>query len=103
MDGLVDEVPDVVGFVAGERTRGIANHQAQQHVFLTGLHARGGYHQEGVMNDLWAVTVDVVSVAFLIWVASGLYIWWQLRSTRRWGMLAIGGGFVTMIFFVLVL
>jgi hypothetical protein len=59
---------------------------------LTGMHARGGYRQDDFLNDAWAVTVDVVSFGFIVWIASGLIMWWQLRSARGWGWLALLGG-----------
>ncbi len=71
--------------------------------FFTGLHARGGFQQDAFLNDLWAVVVDIVCVGFLIWIASGIYMWWELRHTRLWGALALGGGIVSFLTFLLVL
>jgi hypothetical protein len=28
----------------------------------------------------------------IFWVASGLWLWWELKVTRRWGAVSIGGG-----------
>jgi hypothetical protein len=60
--------------------------------FLSGLHTRGGYDMDGVWDSVWAVFVDVVSVALILWIASGVYMWWGLPSTRRWGWIALGAG-----------
>ncbi len=60
--------------------------------FLTGMHARGGFQYEPLLNDLWAVLVDIVSLAMLGWVGTGLYLWWKRRPTRNWGWLAIVSG-----------
>jgi hypothetical protein len=60
--------------------------------FLTGLHARGGFEQDSVLNDAWGVTVDVVCVAMILWIATGVYMWWQLPASRGWGWLALLGG-----------
>ena len=68
--------------------------------FLTGMHARGGFEQHSFLDDAWAVTVDVVCVGFLVWIASGLYMWWQLRQTRSWGFLALGGGIASFVVFL---
>ena len=63
--------------------------------FLSGMHTRGGYDTGGGAWDAaWAVFVDVVSVGLILWIASGIYMWWGLPSTRRWGWLAIAGGMV---------
>jgi hypothetical protein len=60
--------------------------------FLSGLHTRGGYDMGGVWDSLWAVCVDAVSVALLLWIASGVYMWWHVPVARRWGWLAIAAG-----------
>jgi hypothetical protein len=60
--------------------------------FLTGLHARGGFQHDSLLDDAWAVAVDVVCAGFLIWIASGLYMWWHVPRHRNWGWLALGGG-----------
>ena len=41
---------------------------------------------------LWAVIIDLVCLAFLLWIASGLYMWWGLRWLRRWGSIALAAG-----------
>ena len=70
---------------------------------LTGMHARGGYQQEIFLNDLWAVVVDIVCVGFLVWIASGIYMWWLLPNARRWGTVALGGGLVSFAAFLVLL
>lgn len=60
--------------------------------FLTGLHARGGFEQDGFANTAWGVIVDLASVGFLVWVATGLVMWWQQPGHRRWGWVALGAG-----------
>ena len=67
--------------------------------FLTGMHARGGFDQEGFLVSSWSVVVDVVQIGILIWVASGLLMWWEIRSHRRWGVFAIAAGLATFLVF----
>ncbi len=67
--------------------------------FLTGMHARGSFVQEGVLLDSWAVVVDVVCIGMFLWIASGLYMWWGIRGHRGWGWLAILGGVVSFAWF----
>jgi len=62
--------------------------------FLSGMHTRGGYDMGGFWDSVWAVFVDVVSVGLILWIASGVYMWWSLPSTRRWGWTALGAGAV---------
>jgi hypothetical protein len=53
--------------------------------FLNRLHYRNGYEQPFWAAKIWAAIVDLVIVALLFWVASGLWLWWELKPTRRWG------------------
>jgi len=71
--------------------------------FLTGLHARGGFDQDSALNDAWAVVVDIVCVAMMLWIATGVYMWWQIPTARGWGWLAVGGGVASFVGFLLAL
>lgn len=62
--------------------------------FLSGMHTRGGYDMGGFWDSVWAVCIDLVSVGLILWIASGIYMWWGLPSTRQWGWLALGAGCV---------
>lgn len=67
--------------------------------FLTGMHAKGGFEHSG-LHTLWSIVVDVTSVGMLLWVATGLLMWWKLPSTRRWGWIAIGSGVLSFALFM---
>lgn len=69
--------------------------------FLTGMHARGGFEQEGLLQNSWSVVVDLVCLAIVIWIASGVYMWWGLPGARRWGLLAIVAGCVSFVVFTM--
>ena len=71
--------------------------------FLTGLHARGGFEQDGFLQDSWAVVIDLVSVALVLWIVSGLYLWWGVPGHRGWGWLAILAGAGSFLMFALCL
>jgi hypothetical protein len=60
--------------------------------FLTGMHARGGFENPTPLSVAWAILVDIVCVGFLLWIATGIYMWWKLKHTRRWGWVALGSG-----------
>ena len=53
------------------------------------LHFRAGYGKVGPMQKIWGFIVDLVCVSFLVWVVTGLYLWWKIPQTRRWGWVAI--------------
>ncbi len=65
------------------------------------LHQRVGYGAEGWLNKLWAVFVDIFCVTTLVWIGTGLYLWWKLPMTRNWGWLAIGGGITSIVVLIL--
>jgi len=71
--------------------------------FFTSLHARGGYHQDSFLNDLWAFIVDLVGLSFILWVASGIYMWWHIKQTRFWGCIALGSGCLSFVIFLVTL
>jgi len=66
------------------------NFSARQ--FITGMHTRGGYDLGGGWDSVWALFVDMVCVGLLLWIATGIYMWWHLPATRGWGWLALGSG-----------
>ena len=69
--------------------------------FLERMHRRRGYQTDYVRDDLWAVTVDMVIIAMVFWVASGLWMWWELRVTRRWGAVSAAAGLALFALFLL--
>jgi hypothetical protein len=42
--------------------------------------------------------VDLVCLAIVTWIATGLYMWWGVPGSRRWGVVAILAG--TLSFFI---
>ncbi len=57
--------------------------------FLTRLHSAHGYPFETNSRWAWAVIVDVMAVIMLFWGFSGLFMWWQVKATRRWGAVVL--------------
>lgn len=68
--------------------------------FLTGMHAKGGFEQDRIQDDIWGVIVDLVCLGMLLWIATGLYMWWHLPATRNWGWLALLAGLASFAWFV---
>ena len=67
---------------------------------LTAMHARAGYQHESVINDAWAVAVDATMISILLWVATGLAMWWQQRRLRAAGGIALAAGMASFAWFV---
>jgi hypothetical protein len=69
--------------------------------FLTGMHGRGGFEQEGILNTAWGAMVDVACFGMLLWVLTGLYMWWSLPGLRKWGWVAFLGGVCSFALFMM--
>ncbi|MBN9118751.1 MAG: PepSY domain-containing protein [Planctomycetes bacterium] len=53
--------------------------------FLTRLHTAHGYPGGQNAKWFWAVIVDVMAFVMVFWGVSGVFMWWQLKSTRLLG------------------
>ncbi|MHC4396262.1 MAG: PepSY domain-containing protein [Planctomycetota bacterium] len=71
--------------------------------FILKFHWVGGYQHDSLIRDIWALIMDIVFIATIFWVISGIYIWWKIRETRFWGCIALGGGVVSFLIFVFML
>lgn len=60
--------------------------------FLERMHRRRGYKQPYALEDTWGFSVDLAVVVMAFWSLSGVWLWWELKSTRFWGGLALGAG-----------
>ena len=61
-------------------------------VYLERMHRRRGYQHDALIEDTWAFSVDLFIAAVIFWVLSGFWMWWELKTTRRWGTVALAGG-----------
>jgi len=61
------------------------------------LHFRHGYGQGDPLQWTWGFIIDMVCAAFLIWIITGLYLWWKISHTRNWGWVTIGAGSITFL------
>ena len=57
--------------------------------FLTRLHLASGFPGRTNAKWFWAVLVDAMAFVMVFWGVSGLFMWWQIKSTRRWGFLVL--------------
>jgi hypothetical protein len=61
------------------------------------MHFRGGFGQPSFWDKSWGLLVDFACVGIIIWVGSGVIMWWRLPSLRAWGALAVGGGLLSFL------
>jgi hypothetical protein len=69
--------------------------------FLEGLHRRRGFRSTFLLDDLWGITVDLAIVAMVLWVLSGLWMWWELKVTRKPGAIFMLSGAALFTLFLL--
>ena len=69
--------------------------------FLLRMHTSHGQppHWNGRM--FWSIAVDVMAIAMVGWGLSGLFMWWQIRRTRRIGFVMISLSLTTATFMYL--
>ncbi len=70
---------------------------------LTALHGTGGFESKSPARTAWAVIVDLVCLAFLSWVVTGLYLWWRFSRLRAWGAVALAAGLLSFVAFMVFL
>lgn len=62
--------------------------------FLLRLHTAHGYPTAMNGRWFWAVVVDAMALTMCFWGLSGLMMWWQLKATRRLGLVILVVSFV---------
>ena len=70
--------------------------------FLERMHRRRGYNPY-VIENTWGFTVDVAVVTMVFWSLSGIWLWWELKSTHRWGALSLVAGTVSFAIFLILI
>ena len=71
--------------------------------FLEMLHRRRGFGEKYLANDMWALIVDVVIVAILLWAVTGIWMWLGMSQTRKLGSVCLIGGSALFSFLLLIL
>jgi hypothetical protein len=70
---------------------------------LERVHRRRGYATGYLLDTVWAISVDLALAAMMVWVLSGLWMWWEMKVTRRVGGLALLGSVGLFAFYLLTL
>jgi len=65
--------------------------------FLTRLHTLHVFPAAYSARWIWALLVDVMGGAMILWALTGLMMWWQLKKLRRIGAAALGAALITMV------
>lgn len=59
--------------------------------YLLRLHMAHGYPVEKNHRWFWAIAVDLMFASMVFWGLSGVVMWWQIKRTRRIGMVLLIG------------
>lgn len=84
--------PRRLTYSPADRTLVIERMQSRPNAFLERFHRRRGYATGYRLDTVWAVTVDLFIAAMVFWVLSGLWMWWEMKVTRRLGLTSLVGG-----------
>jgi hypothetical protein len=57
--------------------------------YLLRLHVAHGYPTSGGVRWWWAIIVDAMAFIMVFWAVSGLLMWWQLKATRKLGVVML--------------
>jgi hypothetical protein len=74
--------------------------QYRSNALLERFHRRRGYATGYRLDTAWAVSVDLVIVAMVFWVLSGLWMWWEMKVTRRYGATAMLAGVALFVMYL---
>jgi hypothetical protein len=95
--------PRRVVYTAADKKLVVERVEFRSGALLNRFHRRRGYQQPYAPDRMMAVSVDVVIVAMVFWAMSGLWMWWEMRATRMWGLVSIAAGVVIFVVLVSVL
>jgi hypothetical protein len=84
--------PRRLTYSPADRTLVIERMQSRPNAFLERFHRRRGYATGYTLDTVWAFSVDAFIVAMVVWVLSGLWMWWEMKVTRPLGLAALLGG-----------
>ena len=69
---------------------------------LTGVRMDdAGLHRDWIWTRMWIVAMDALVIGWIVLVITGLYLWYRLRKKRLTGLVALGLGVASCIYFVL--
>ncbi len=92
--------PRRITYVPADRRLVVEKQVFRAQAFLERMHRRRGFQNEDLASDVWGLTVDFAIAAMILWVLTGLWMWWELKRTRAVGLLAFTAGASLFMFFL---
>lgn len=79
----------LTGAVAGRPADAAPQTELSARRFLLRLHTAHGFPGQTNARWWWAVIVDAMAFVMVFWAVSGFFMWWQIKATRRLGVVAL--------------
>lgn len=92
--------PYRITYTAAEKKLLVERQTFDTPAFLERMHRRRGFQHPYLLEDLWAFSVDLFIAAVIFWALSGLWLWWELKVTRRLGAIFAISGIALFAFFL---
>lgn len=92
-----------ISFDASRKKIAIEREEFRASTFLERMHRRRGYNQPYALEDTWGFTVDVAVVTMAFWSLSGIWLAWELKTTRFWGAISLGVGLSLFVLFAVLI
>jgi hypothetical protein len=93
--------PRRLTYTPADRRLVIETQPVRANALLERFHRRRGFSTGYALDTAWAISVDLVIAAMVFWALSGLWMWWEMKVTRRLGLLALAGGSALFAFYLL--
>jgi len=81
--------PRRMTYTPADRTLVVERMPHRTNAFLERFHRRRGYATGYRLDTAWAVSVDLFIAGAIFWALSGLWMWWEMKVTRRLGLSAL--------------
>ncbi|MBL8173932.1 MAG: PepSY-associated TM helix domain-containing protein [Bryobacterales bacterium] len=92
--------PRRITYTPADRKVAIERMEFESSAFLERMHRRRGFQHPYFLEDAWAFSVDLVIAAIVFWALSGLWMWWELKVTRKVGAICLAAGAALFALFV---
>jgi hypothetical protein len=92
--------PKRVTFTPADKKVVVERQELRTPAFLEKMHRSRGYSRDYPWRNPWGFSVDLVIVSMVFWAASGIWMWIELKETRRLGLLFSAAGVLLFAFFL---
>ena len=92
--------PERIHYLPQENKVIIERQKVTPSALLVGLHLKHGVGHPGIAANLWGIILDLMVVGMLFWVASGVWMWLEIKPARLWGAVSVLSGIGLFLLFL---